>query len=244
MKVFIYWNKRDGDSKKIYNFLKNGSWINALEKKHSVAKAFLYDSFDVSTKKIIGYNGIEMTLLEAMQQSDILFFFTHGDNDRILKSKYNNPSAFQAFTFMDCENASMASYKAIISICCSSAKVLGQHCVNNEGVPYYIGFEEPIVYDESSCPNVKLRATMFKAFSAGFNRGFEEALNGNYTAEKIVRRLKLYISQAITQGILSSCDRSLSKYSAGMQFYTNGIDSLICIGDNKMIVFKNDDAVR
>ena len=242
MKVFIYWNKRDNDSKKIYSFLKNGSWINALEKKHSVAKAFLYDNFDVSTKKIIGYNKIKMTLLEAMQQSDIIFFFTHGDDDRILKSKYNNPSAFQAFTYMDCENASMASSKAIISICCSSAKVLGQHCVNNEGVPYYIGFEEPIVYDEGACPNVNLRATMFKAYSEGFNRGFEDALNNNYTAEKMVRRLKLYINQAITHGILSVSDHSLSKYSAGTQFYTNGIESLICIGDNKKMVFKNEDS--
>ena len=240
MKVFIYWNKRDNDSKKIYRFLKDGSWIKALEKNHSVAKAFLYESFDVNTKKIIGYNEVEMTLLEAMRQADIIFFFTHGDNDRILKSKYYNPAAFQAFTYMDCKTASMASFKAIISICCSSAKVLGQHCVNNEGVPYYIGFEKPIVYDENACPNEKLRATIFKAYSEGFNRGFEDALNNNLTAEKMVQLLKFYISQAITHEILSSSDRSLSKYSAGTQFYTNGIESLICIGDYKARVFKSE----
>ena len=241
MKVFIYWNRKDSDSTKIYGFLKNGSWIKDLEDKHSVVKAFIFNRFDVNTLIITGYNGKEMTLLEAMQQSDILFFFSHGDDDRIFKSKFYNASSFQEFTYMDCENASMASCKAIVSICCSSAKVLGQHCVKNEGVPYYIGFEEPIVYDDNACPNDKLRSVMFKAYSKGFNIGFEGALINGYTAEKMVKYLKLCINQSITQEILDSNERSLKKYSGGTQFYIKGIESLVCIGDSKSQVFKSDD---
>jgi hypothetical protein len=77
MKIFIYWNYKDSDSKNIYQFLKKTTFINMLEECNDV---FLWKKFDDFI--------IDETLNEELTSSDIILFFTHGDDDAILKYRY------------------------------------------------------------------------------------------------------------------------------------------------------------
>lgn len=81
MKIFIYWNKIDNDSKKIYKFLKNDTFRQSLGKDNDVVFFEPFCSFLLTQERI---NQIAM--------SDIIIFFTHGEDDAILKSKYKQPN--------------------------------------------------------------------------------------------------------------------------------------------------------
>lgn len=239
MRVFIYWNRKDNDSEKMFRFLKSGAWIQQLQKKHEVTKAFLYDRFNIDTCIIKDESENDIVLIEAMKKADLLIFFTHGDIDRIFKSSFRNREVYKEFTFVDCESSSLLSGKAVISICCLSARELGRHCVKEEGVPYYLGFEKAIRYNDVSNRNETLKAVMYKGYSNGFDNGFKLALDNNYNARQLANVLRLSLNKSITHEILSSDDHSLSKYSLGQQFYTDGIKSLICLGDGEEEVFSD-----
>ncbi len=237
MNIFIYWNRKDNDSKKMFKFLKDGSWINALKDKYEVVDLFPHTAFKIENCRIHLSESVEISLLDAIEQADILMFFTHGEDDRILKYRYKFATAKKEFSLIDCDMSSIVSGKAIISMCCSSAQSLGPHCVKSEGAPYFIGFEKPLVYDQDDIPNQQLRAIVYKAYSSGFDKVFEAALEKQYTADKLVKRLKLYLNKSITEGILSSPERSMEKYTMGVPFYEEGINSLVCLGNQAQVIF-------
>ena len=60
MKIFIYWNRIDNDSKKIYKFLKKDSFREELESKNEVYYHEPYISFQ-----------IDKSILEKIASSDV-----------------------------------------------------------------------------------------------------------------------------------------------------------------------------
>lgn len=111
MKIFIYWNRIDKDSKKIYKFLSDDSFRHTLEENSDVVFFDPYLSFSLTQER-----------LDQITHSDIILFFTHGEEDAILKSKYIQNNRKKDFSFIDVDNASLLSGKKVIAICCASAK--------------------------------------------------------------------------------------------------------------------------
>lgn len=100
MKIFIYWNRIDQDSKKIYKFLRSESFRHVLEESNDVVFFEPVLSFSLTQER-----------LDQISQSDIIMFFTHGDEDAILKSKYIQTNRKKDFSFIDFDNASLLSGK-------------------------------------------------------------------------------------------------------------------------------------
>ena len=75
MKIFLYWNYKDQDSKKIYQFLKNNSFINFLSNCHNVIFYKEFRDFEVDLTPYLvkeygddwasNYNEYAMSLLKG-----------------------------------------------------------------------------------------------------------------------------------------------------------------------------------
>ena len=119
MNIFLYWNRIDSDSKSIYKFLKDQDFRDTISQNHSLTILEPYSRFSLTK-----------TIQAQIAQSDLALFFTHGEEDVILKSK-------NQCSFIDPKNAQLLSNKRVIAICCSSAKQLGPLCVDS---PVYSKF--------------------------------------------------------------------------------------------------------
>ena len=138
MKIFLFWNRIDNDSKKIYKFLEDQHLQETIEQTHSLVIHKPYAKFQITEE-----------MKTQIAESDLVLFFTHGDDDAILKCLYIQPSMKKQFSFIDSDNAQLLSDKKVIAICCSSAKELGPLCVDSPICSkFYVGFQEPITYDD------------------------------------------------------------------------------------------------
>ena len=193
MKIFVYWNYKDQDSKKIYQFIKQSSFFENLEKEHQIFWHKEYKDFPVDD-----------TLKEHLQESDIIFFFTHGEDDRILKFRYNNELVKDRFTFISYNNARLLSEKKIFAFCCRSANELGEYCVGfNVNSIFYIGFMDDLVYSDECVVSGEFKSTIYKAYSAAFEKALTESYEYKWTVSRFVFMLKKYINDMLTEEILS-----------------------------------------
>lgn len=224
MKIFVYWNYKDQDSKKIYQFIKQSSFFENLAKEHQVVLHKEFKDFK-----------LDDTVIKDLQESDIAFFFTHGEDDSILKFRYNDALLKDRFTFICKDNAPLLSKKKILAFCCRSANKLGEYCVGpNINSLFYIGFTADLIYSEQFSDN--FRNTVYKTYSAAFEKALEDSYKNNWTAKQFVIMLRKYIIDMQTTEILSSKDRNLGSF-ASITFHKKTADSLVALGKDQELVF-------
>ena len=225
MKIFIYWNRIDKDSKKIYKFLSDDSFRHTLEENSDVVFFDPYLSFSLTQER-----------LDQITHSDIILFFTHGEEDAILKSKYIQNSRKKDYSFIDVDNASLLSGKKVIAICCASAKSLGQYCVADPiNSVFYIGFQDDIFYDDGSHENV--RSLVYDAYSNAFSESILYSLSSKCTAQDFVQCLQKKINDMITRKILTeTSDHTLGSLSS-ISFHKKSAQSLVALGNTASPVF-------
>ena len=225
MKIFLFWNRIDNDSKKIYKFLEDQSFQEEIEKTHSLIIHKPYAKFQITEE-------MKTQILE----SDLVLFFTHGEEDVILKSLYKQTQMKKQFSFIDSDNAQLLSDKKVIAICCSSAKELGPLCV---AFPiqskFYIGFQEPITYDDGN--HERARGVIYTSYSDAFKEALLYALTTNCTAQEFVLKLQKSISDMLIRKILSETDNHVLGSLATVRFHHTSAASLVALGDATLPVF-------
>ena len=225
MNIFLYWNKIDKDSKKIYKFLEDKAFRDTISQSHSLKIIEPYVSFDLT-------KGIQ----DQISQCDLVLFFTHGEEDAILKCLYIHPPMKKSFSFVNSDNASILSGKRVIAICCSSAKELGQLCVDEPiHSKFYIGFQEPITYDDGA--HKQVRGLIYSAYSDAFKEALLYALTTNCTAQQFVLTLKKNISDMLTKKVLSEPNNRQLGSLATVRFHNVSAESLVALGDATLPVF-------
>ncbi|MDR0863588.1 MAG: hypothetical protein LBO74_01490 [Candidatus Symbiothrix sp.] len=230
MKIFVYWNYKDSDSKKIYGFL--DEYITLLKTHHQ------YDVSFYKKCKHFDMNGVMET---DIAESDMILMFTHGEKDRILKYLYPEPSLLSSATLVNKSNAQLFMNKIVVAMCCDSAVELGEFCNNPESPisTTYIGFRDAIQYDTQNNGvriNETFRATMYKSYSEAFQEAFTFSIDNNCTAAMFVRRLKLNLRSFATKNILEGKNRSFGSASPA-QMYTRTANSLVVLGNSNIQLF-------
>ena len=225
MKIFLFWNRIDSDSKKIYSFLEDQCFQEEIAKTHSLILHKPYAKFQISEE-------MKAQILE----SDLVLFFTHGEEDVILKSRYKQTQMKKQFSFIDSDNAQLLSDKKVIAICCSSAKELGQLCVDSSiHSKFYIGFQEPITYDDGD--HKRVRGLIYTSYSDAFKEALLYALTTNCTAQEFVLKLQKSISDMLIRKILSETDNHVLGSLATVRFHHTSAASLVALGDATLPVF-------
>ncbi len=225
MNIFLYWNRIDNDSKKIYKFLGDTGFRETISKCHSLTIIEPYASFKLTEE-----------LKYQISQSDLILFFTHGEEDAILKCLYIYPTTKKQFSFIDSDNASILSDKRVIAICCSSAKELGQLCVDTSiHSKFYIGFQEPITYDDGS--HELVRGLIYASYSDAFKESLLYALTTNCTAQEFVLKLQKSISDMLIGKILSEPNDHVLGALSTVRFHHTSAASLVVLGDATLPVF-------
>lgn len=225
MKIFLFWNRIDNDSRRIYKFLENQSFLEEIEKTHTLIIHKPYAKFQITEE-------MKTQILE----SDLVLFFTHGEEDVILKSLYKQTQMKKQFSFIDSSNAQLLSNKKVIAICCSSAKELGPLCVALP-IPskFYIGFQEPITYDDGN--HARVRGLIYTSYSDAFKEALLYALTTNCTAQEFVLILQKSISDMLIRKILSENDNHVLGSLATVRFHHTSAASLVALGDATLPVF-------
>lgn len=226
MNIFLYWNKIDSDSKKIYKFIKDPEFRNALQSNNNVC---FCEPFSRAFK-------VDQVILKEIEKSDLVMFFTHGEEDTILKATYNFDEEKKIFSFVDTENDRILSQKRVIAICCDSAKVLGTHCVSDAVKSiFYIGFTDSIIYDDPEHTNVK--SLVYDSYSNAFKESFMYSMSSKCTAFEFARFLRKSINDMITRKILCETDDRTLNLLSTITFHRQSANSLTALGNIDAIVF-------
>ena len=223
MNIFIYWNYKDGDSKKIYSFLNDSEFIESVKEREDIVFHKEFENFELTEE-----------IVKEIEGSDVILFFTHGDSDAILKFRYKDPLLKQRFVFIDKGNASILKKKKVIAICCNSARELGNFCMNGDiKSEFYIGFADDITYDEGFTNDFK--SIVYKTYSKAFSEVVLNAYKGHWSADKFVKRLRKNISDMMTDEILKA---NLRLGSSGQAtFHKKTANSLLVLGNAEALVF-------
>lgn len=224
MNVFIYWNRIDRDSKHIYKFLDDGSFINKLQ-----------EVCNVKLHKPNVKFALNDTIKSEIEESDIVIFFTHGMEDAILISKYKHETEKRRFSLIDTQSASMLANKKVIAICCDSAKCLGPHCVNQVGSIFYIGFQDALRYDDGT--HLNARGLIYQSYREAFDCSFSYSLETKCSASVFVNILRKNIHDMLTSHILNdTANHSLGPIS-NIHFHHQSAESLIALGNSDISLF-------
>lgn len=224
MKIFIYWNYKDNDSKKIYQFLKNSTFLEKLKEENTVTIKKMFSNFI-----------LDEDIINAVAESDVIMFFTHGEEDSILKFRYKNEDVKDQFTFINTDNAGILKGKKVLAFCCSSATILGEYCCSEEVMSkFYIGFKKDIIYGEGF--QNEFRSIMYSSYSEAFEKALLKAYQEQWTADNFVQMLRIFISQMLTKKILSSSDRRLGSFSS-VSRHLETANSLVALGESTELVF-------
>lgn len=224
MRIFIYWNYKDNDSKKIYQFLKNSNFLEKLKEENTVIVIQRYSDFT-----------LDEDIITAITESDIIMFFTHGEEDAILKFRYKNEDVKDRFIFINSDNAGILKEKKVLAFCCSSAAILGEYCCSEVvKSKFYIGFKKDIIYGEEF--RNEFRSIVYNAYSGAFEKALLKAYQEQWTADKFARMLKFFINQMLTEKILSSSDRKLGAFSSASR-HRETANSLVALGERDELVF-------
>lgn len=225
MKIFLFWNRIDNDSKKIYKFLEDQHLQETIEQTHSLVIHKPYAKFQITEE-----------MKTQIAESDLVLFFTHGDDDAILKCLYIQPSMKKQFSFIDSDNAQLLSDKKVIAICCSSAKELGPLCVDSPICSkFYVGFQEPITYDDGDHKIV--RGLIYTSYSDAFKEAFQHAIITTCSAQQFVLVLRKSISDMLTGKILSETNNRVLGSLSTVNFHYVSAASLVALGDASLPVF-------
>ena len=221
--LFIYWDYADNDSKKIYKFLhvKNSQFIEELKAGREVCLHKRHDIFDASDG-----------LYQDIDACQVLLFFTHGENDAILKRRYGDNDAKTRFSLIDLNNVEILSGKKVVSICCSSAKTLGLESIRR-GCRVFVGFEKDIIY---STGKKGLNPIVYSAYNDAFEQAIKDAVERNLTASEFVKSLRLALTKNITAKVLNA--PGPAPYSLSEQIaYLDGINSIVALGESNEPLF-------
>lgn len=225
MNIFIYWNYKDNDSKKMYQFLNQPTFFDLLREGNNIIFHKAHQDFI-----------IDNLMHNEIRNSDIVLFFTHGDDDSILKFRYKDELLKERFIFLDLKNAELLRGKKVIAICCCSANQLGEYCVSeNIQSEFFVGFQDDLIYDEGFSDEFK--RIVFKTYSSAFERAFINAYKKKWSAERFVLILKKYIIDMLTSEILSSPNRKLGSFS-GASFHWKTAEALVALGKSEQLVFE------
>lgn len=225
MNIFLYWNRIDNDSKKIYKFLRDKDFIDAVSQSHSLTMREPFLLFELTEE-----------IQNQIAESDLVLFFTHGEEDAILKCQYKFSTMKKRCSFINFDNASLLSDKRVIAICCSSAKELGQLCIGASiHSKFYIGFQEPITYDDGA--HEQVRGLIYNAYSDAFREALLYALTSSCTAQQFVLILKKNINDMLTRQVLNETNDRVLGSLATVQFHRTSAASLVALGDVSLPVF-------
>lgn len=222
MKALIYWNYRDNDSGKMFRFLDS-----PLYKQ-------LYQTENIEIRKEHNrFNKDEYW--EQAKDKEMLLFFTHGEEDAILKFRYRQDHIREEYVLATTEEIDHMAEKRIIAICCQSAKVLGKACVErNDPVVYYIGFEEDIEYSDKV--TTALRPEIYRIYSDVFGCALYDAYKNRRTAGVFVKRLKKDLLDEFTKFVLCNAKKTNIKLSDAV-FHKNTVQSLVVLGNAEELLF-------
>jgi hypothetical protein len=225
VKVFIYWNCYDTDSKKMYQFL--ADWERGFIKKHEA-------ELDTRLHKKTLYFGESDHLYDDMEDCDILLFFTHGEDDAILKRLYEEGNKSNC-TLIGLNNMVILAGKKVISICCCSAKALGKASIA-AGCKAFVGFQGEICYDiAGSGMNGNMRANIYKTYSSAFEHAIKYAIEKRLTPIRFQSLLKHSILRFLGENLLGDGDTPMPALDLGQynvaDFFISAADSVIALGD-------------
>ena len=222
MNALIYWNYGDSDSKKMYSFL-DSSPFRELCQKENIDIRKEHKKFDND-----GY-------WNQAEEKEMLLFFTHGEEDAILKFRYKQDHMRDEYVLATEKEINRMAGKRIVAICCQSAKGLGKACSYGENpVIYYIGFEGDIEYSDHV--TASLRSDIYRIYSDVFGYTLYDAYENKRTAKAFIDRLKKGRLDEFTKFILFSSEGKNKKVSDAV-FHKNTVRSLVVLGNADELLF-------
>lgn len=222
MKVYVYWNRKDNDCKKIFHFMSPNddySIVQDLEEKSDLNLNRVYQAF---TDKTSVFKGIE--------SSDLIIFLTHGTEREILKYLNKPLQEKEEYVLLDKQNISILKGKIVLAFCCATARELGPYAVQPvNGCKTYIGFEKDIVYDNGNA--LKSRNIIYSSYKKAFAKAIKYAVTEKCTAEDFKIKLVQMLRKESVEAALSLNDHTLHN------MYSGTIDSVVALGDKEAILF-------
>ena len=216
MKVFVYWNRKDKDCKKIFHFMSDNDQDSVI----SVLKS----NSDFSIVHPWQFYSDRENIINIILQNDLIIFLTHGCDDSILKCRNNPVRSIDDYILLNKENAIVLKGKKVIALCCSSAKTLGRYCVSDEiGCNTYIGFESDIVYDNGKA--LKSRHVIYEAYKKAFKNAIDYLFVKKCTGEQFKTRLLIEMRKQAVNAVMNARDNSINS------MYINTIGGLVALGD-------------
>lgn len=203
MNVYIYWNRKDLDCKKIYHCMSRNddkSIINELEKKNNLTIERVTTGYKDSVK-----------IEEKISKNDVIIFCTHGTTGEILKyrGKYGEDTIL-----ISEDNLHLLDGKVVLAFCCSSAAGLGKKSICK---PYscisYVGFETDILYDNGRAQ--KSRHIIYEAYKNAFSKAIIYAIKTNCSVHEFRIVLMQQLRYASVEAVLGSNDQSIATIYAG-----------------------------
>jgi hypothetical protein len=231
MKIFVYWNYKDKNSKKIYSFLDSEKFEKFSES--------LGGSMHLHKK----YQNFPQNdcIFSDLQNSNVAFFFTHGTENSILKFQCNDPNNNPDYTFIDTKNYSLLQDKVVIAICCDSLKGLGTLCTNGDtnACKAYVGFSGPLEYGNGGLgSNDKFRNLIYTSYSEAFCDTIIDAFRDNDTVKDFVKRLRAKLTKIMYGNVLKSANGSFGVNSINnTTFIVRTEKALGCKGNEEIPLF-------
>lgn len=169
-------------------------------------------------------------VMENIQNSEIVIFCTHGTPNEILKYLEKEGRKFEEFVLIDKDNMNVLENKTVVAFCCSSARVLGKQCVdNNNRCKAFVGFENDIVYDNGKAE--KSRRIIYKSYKKAFMKSLKYAAESKCTA----RRFKVVLLQNLRrEAAIAILETGNQEFS---DLYAGAIDGLVALGNIDEAIF-------
>ena len=222
MNIYVYWNTKDKDCKKIFHFVSS-------EDKFSIVEC-LEQGNRLSINRICQHFDDKTQILENICKNDLIIFLTHGVEDCILKYRNDPDRALQDFVLLDKSNAHILKGKIILAFCCSSAREFGRYCVSSDiGCKAYVGFERDIVYDNGKAK--RSRGLIYESYKIAFMKSIKYALKSKCSIEEYQIKLLQFLRKEAARVILESGNHTLHN------MYSGTIEGLVALGDVKAKVF-------
>ena len=219
MNVYVYWDRRDLDCKKIYHCMSpndDASIIEEMKKNNTLC-----------IERITGgYKDITY-IEDKIKSNDIIIFCTHGTPDEILRYRGRED---ENDTLISEENLHVLDGKIVMAFCCASASILGKKSVS---APFscvsYIGFNEDVLYDDGNVSD--FRHIIYEAYKAAFSKSIIYALKNQCTVHMFRIYLTQMLRRASVEAVLKSNNLHVETIFAG------AITGVASYGENERVVF-------
>lgn len=169
-------------------------------------------------------------VMENIQSSEVVVFCTHGTPNEILKYLEKEGREFEEFILIDKDNTNVLENKTVIAFCCSSARVLGRQCVDNDNrCKAFIGFEDDIVYDNGKAK--KSKHMIFVSYKKAFMKSLKYAAKKKCTVREFKVVLLRNLRKEAAIAILETENNSLN------DIYASAIEGVVALGDIDEAIF-------